>query len=495
MKTSKYVLEITVFVCGAVVMVYELVGSRILGPYFGTSVFVWTGLIGTIMGSLSLGYYLGGVLADRSPKIKTLSSIIFLSSIFVLITFLIKDSVLVFFQQIFFDVNTPTVVASLILFSPASVLLGMVSPYAAKIKLNSLNISGKTIGNLYALSTGGSIFGTFISGYFLIPHFGTNKLLLILSCALLFVSFMLSSYRTKRNNFIIIFILLISLFFLMYVRLPFNKKLLADVDTAYNRIWIYDRKDKTTGDAVRLMSINNENSSAMYLEKNTLVFEYTKYYDLAEHFFPNFRSTLMLGGAGYSYPKYFLNKYPEATMDVVEIDSDITKLAEKYFNLKKDSRLNIYHFDGRVFLNKLNSKYDVIFGDAFSSQHSIPYQLTTKEAAQRKHDVLNDGGVVLLNIISSIEGDGGKFLRAEYLTFKSVFSQVYLFPVRKPTSGKEVQNIILVALKSNTPQIFNSVDSELNTYLDHLWKMKIQEDVPILTDDFAPVDYYINKTI
>ena len=79
MKTSKYVLEITVFVCGAVVMVYELVGSRILGPYFGTSVFVWTGLIGTIMGSLSLGYYLGGVLADRSPKIKTLSSIIFLS--------------------------------------------------------------------------------------------------------------------------------------------------------------------------------------------------------------------------------------------------------------------------------------------------------------------------------------------------------------------------------------------------------------------------------
>ena len=91
--------------------------------------------------------------------------------------------------------------------------------------------------------------------------------------------------------------------------------------------------------------------------------------------------------------------------------------------------MKIYHEDGRVYLNKTNKKYDVIFGDAFSSHYSIPYQLTTKEAVQNKYDILNDEGVVILNIISSINGEQGKFLRAEYATYQNIFPQVYLFPV------------------------------------------------------------------
>lgn len=495
MKVYKYILEIAVFICGAVVMIFELVGSRVLGPYLGTSISVWASLIGIILGSLSLGYYIGGRMADKKPNLNNLSLIIFLAAIFIGLTILLKDLLLIFLQINVSGIRTSSVIASLILFLPASVLLGMVSPYAAKLKLDSLNTSGATIGNLYAISTTGSIVGTFLSGFYLIPHFGTNKLLIILSITLIVISLSLSVKKFIKIRLSIFIVMIISWLVLNGFNYLFKKNGFIDVDTAYNRIWIYDNNDQETGEFIRTFSINNENSSAMFLNKDDLVYEYTKYYHLAKHFNPDFKTTLMLGGAGYSYPKDFLIRHPEATIDVVEIDPMVTELAQKHFNLKESSKLTIYHEDGRVYLNKVQKKYDVIFGDVFSSQYSLPYQLTTKEAVQKKYNLLGDDGVVILNIISAIEGEKGKFLRAEYATYKNVFPQVYLFPVSEPNNGKAVQNIILVALKSNEPQSFNDTDSKLNEYLQHLWKKEIDTDVPILTDDFAPVDYYIGKTI
>lgn len=495
MKIYKYILEIIVFICGAVVMIFELVGSRVLGPYFGTSIFVWTSLIGIILGSLSLGYYSGGKIADKNPKISILSLIVFLSAVFIGLTIIIKSFLLIYLQTSISDIRASSVIASLILFSPTSILLGMVSPYAAKLKLNNLNTSGTTIGNLYAISTAGSIFGTFLSGFYLIPHFGTNKLLIILSITLIVTSLALFSKKIIKVRLSVLIFMIIGWFvFAGFNHLSQNAGFI-DLDTAYNRIWIYDYINQKTNKPARIMGINNENHSSMFLDSDELTNEYTKYYHLAKHFHPDFKTTLMLGGAGYSYPKSFLNSYTEATIDVVEIDPTVTKLAKKYFNLKENPRLNIYHEDGRVYLNKTQKKYDVIFGDAFSSHHSLPYQLTTEEAIQRKHDILNDDGVVILNIISAIEGEKGKFLRAEYATYKKIFPHVYLFPVKEPNNGNEIQNIILIALKSKDNQNFNDADPELNEYLQHLWKKEIDDDVPILTDDFAPVDFYISKTI
>lgn len=268
-----------------------------------------------------------------------------------------------------------------------------------------------------------------------------------------------------------------------------------DIDTAYNRIWIHDDIDKITNFPTKVMGINNENHSVMFLDSNALVNQYTKYYDLANHFNPGFKKTLLFGGAGYSYPKYFLDKYPEANIDVVEIDPEVTEIAKKYFNLKENPRLNIYHEDGRVYLNKTQEKYDVIFGDAFSSRYSIPYQLTTKEAVQKKYNILNENGVVILNIISAIEGEKGDFLKAEYLTYKNIFPQVYLFTVKEKNDGRQRQNLILVALKSDKKANTNSQDPELNSYLQNLWAKEINTNLPVLTDDYAPVDYYIRKII
>ncbi len=495
MKTGKYILEIAIFICGAIVMVFELVGSRILGPHLGTSIFVWTSLIGVILGSLSLGYYLGGKIADKKADTNHLSFIIFLSAIFIALTMVGKNYLLIFLQAFFSNIKITSIVASLILFSPASLLLGMVSPYAVKLKLANFDTSGSTIGNLYAISTAGSIFGTFLSGFYLIPNFGTDKMLIILSLTLILVSILLSVSKFARLKISVLFILIVGWFAIDKLNNQMQKNGFVDVDTAYNRIWIFDLVDEKTQEKIRTFSINNENSSAMFLNKDDLAYEYTKYYHLGSHFNPDFKTTLMLGGAGYSFPKDFLLHYPKATIDVVEIDPKITQLAQKYFKLKENPRLTIFHEDGRVYLNRTNKKYDIIFGDAFSSHYSLPYQLTTREAIQKNYDILNENGVVILNIISAINGDKGQFLRAEYLTYKNIFPQVYLFPVKEPTNGEKVQNIILIALKSENKPNFFSSNSELDQLLKHLYQDPIASDMSILTDDYAPVDYYISKTI
>ena len=203
------------------------------------------------------------------------------------------------------------------------------------------------------------------------------------------------------------------------------------------------------------------------------------------------KRVLMLGGGGYSLPKYALRHYPHMEMDVVEIDPQVTMLARTFFGLQDDHRLSIIHEDARAFLNRSNKTYDVIMGDTFNSDYSIPFHLTTVETARKLYERLAADGVVLMNILASIEGDRGRFLRAEHVTFKAVFPQVYLFPVAYPTNGMSWQNVMLVALKSSAPARLTSSNPELDELLRHRWQGPVADDVPPLTDDYAPVDRYI----
>lgn len=490
----KYVLEIAIFLSGAVVMIFELAGSRVLAPYMGTSIFVWTSLIGVILGSLSLGYWLGGKIADRNPSYKVLSFIFLLSAGLIALTVLAKDFILGLFRTA--DIEIASLAASMILFAPASAFLGMISPYAVRLKMRDLAHSGSTVGNLYALSTMGSIAGTFSAGFFLIPHLGSTRILVILSIILALLALALSPRHLAGTK-----TAALSVFLLLFAATAYLDTYLAangiiDIETRYSRALIYDGLDKATGRKTRNLSFEPFGiQSAIFLEgDDDLVFDYTKFYRLAKHFRPGLDYSLSLGGAGYTYPRDYLEKYPEARLDVVEIDEKVTALARKYFRLKDDPRLAIYHEDGRTFLNRTENKYDVIYGDAFQALYSIPYQLTTEEATQKIYDALEDGGLAIVNIISAIEGDKGRFLRAEYATYKSIFPQVYLFPV-KSADPRIAQNIILVALKSEARPAFQSEDPELDSYLRHLWTGEIETDMPILTDDFAPVDYYVRQTI
>lgn len=491
---KKYLLEFTVFICGAVVMVFELVGSRILAPYLGTSIFVWTSLIGVILGSLSGGYWWGGKMADKNPRWEMFSFIILVSSLAIGFVAFIKTGFLILLSLLVTNLKWGSIIASLVLFALPSWFLGAVSPYAVKLKITNLNLAAGTVGNLYAISTLGSIFGTFVGGFFLVPLLGVTKILFLLSL-LLFITAVLIYPKNLFKN-----ILGLKLFscFLVFLLLFCSWSValsavagLVNIETQYNSVQIYNGLDHNTQQPIKTMAINSETNSAMFLNSDDLVYEYTKYYRLAKHFKPDLKNGLMIGGGGYSYPKDFLKNFPDAKLDVVEIDPGLTELAQKYFNLKLDPRLTIYHQDARTYLNKNNKKYDAVFGDAFKSFYSIPYQLTTKEAVEKIYQALNDDGVVILNVISALSGPQARFLQAEYLTYKSVFPKVYIFPVRTLTDQSAFQNIVLIALKSEKEPALVSDDLELNSYLSHLWQSPQIDAMPILTDDYAPVDYYL----
>lgn len=492
---KKIKLEIIVFLVGATVMILELVGSRILAPYVGTSIFVWTSLIGIILGSLSLGYWWGGKISDKNPNYKTFSLLIFLGGVFIALDTILKTVLFAALYDRVSDIRIESIIAAFVLFSPPSVLLGMISPYAVRLKIKDLANSGATVGNLYAISTIGSIVGTFLAGFFLISYFSNTKLLLILSLTLLFTSLLASMDSKSKTKLALIIFLIFGFAADNLVSDFYAKRGFIDIDTSYNKVWIVDQLDDRSQKLIRVLWLNKESNSAMFINEPGLVFEYAKFYRLAHHFKPGLKKSLLLGGGAYSYPMDYLEKFPEAEIDVVEIDPELAALSKKYFRLKDNPRMAIYHEDGRIFLNKTKNKYDAIFGDAFKSFYSIPYQLTTVEATKKMYDSLNDDGVVIANIISAMGGKKSKFLQAEYATYQSVFPQVYVFPVEDIYDENKLQNIMIVALKSEVKPPFTSNDPELNQYLSRLWTKKIKTSLPVLTDDFAPVDQYMMSII
>jgi spermidine synthase len=491
---KKYLLETTVFLCGAMVMIYEIVGSRVVAPHFGTSIYVWTSLIGVILASLSLGYWLGGRLADKNPSFKQLSLIVFGAAIFIIVSITFKEAVLLFLSRHLHGMMLRTLLAAILIFAPASIFLGMVSPYAVRLKLENINTSGKIVGNLYAISTIGSIIGTFLAGFFLIPLLGTTNIMYIISGILILLAIILKfNFLGKRDLFFFGLVLAVAAFG-MY-KYNSTEKLIFETDTRYNHVQIYDMDYWINGERIKVMRVNDEYSSAMFLDNDSLVYEYLQFYRLAEHFKPGFRKALILGGAAYSYPRYYVDQYPDASIDVVEIDPDLTDLAQKYFRLEAHPRMRIFHEDGRTYLNRQGDTYDVIFGDAYKSLLAIPFQLTTLEATQKKFDILNDDGIVVENLISSIDGPSSLFMKAEYNTFKAVFPQVYLFACHDANDPDLLQSISLIAMKSpKIPEFINS-DPVLQEYLQHRIDPVIPEETLILTDNYAPVEYFARKAL
>lgn len=473
-------------------MVLEIVGSRVLAPYVGSTIYTWTSLIGLILASLSLGYYLGGLLADKKPTFSPLCFIVFLSGCYIGVINITKDYILEMLQKVVPEIRFQTILATLILFAPPSILLGSVLPYSVKLKISSLKKSGSTTGKLYAISSLGSLIGTFSAGYLLIPSFGSSGILTWLTIILITTSF--ATYINRFSRIPFIFFIMLSLIVLSFLRFFVENDRFV-IETHYDRVWIRETIDRESGRPVLLLITSGRvYQSGMFLDNTEeLYFPYLKFFRLAKHFNPGIKKALMIGGGAYSYPRDFLNNFPEATLDVVEIDPKMTDLAKQYFRLKDNPRLKIFHHDGRTFLNTTNNKYDAIYLDVFIS-FMPPFQLTTKEAILKLYNSLNDRGVVLMNIVSAIDGKQGEFLRSEYATFKTIFPQVYLFPVNSIAQSRIVQNIILVSIKSKDGVYLDSSDPELSSYLKHLYTKDVLMDTTILTDDFAPIENYIIKS-
>jgi spermidine synthase len=405
----------------------------------------------------------------------------------------LQDLVLAVLSTAKIGLEIKSLVAAVLLFAPASVLLGFVTPYAVKLKMSSLADSGKTVGRLYALSTVGSIAGTFLAGFFLIPFVGSAKTLYLIAASLIGLSILIVPFALNRLNIVILilFALGVSASELKFYLLRQTSDL-HDIDTEYSRVQVFQTVDPDSQKPIRAIATDPHYiQSAMFLDSDELVLKYAPYYHLIAHFKPDFQKTLLIGGAGYTFPLDYLRKYPNAEIEVVEIDPQMTEIARKFFKLKENPRLKITHEDGRIFLNNAESvQYDAVLMDAFGSLFSVPYHLTTLEAVRQIHRVLKDDGVIIFNLGGALEGNGSGFLKAELATYRAVFPKVYLFKVNSDHTNDHFQNLIIVAVKEKNSTPLTSDNPQFNNLLSHLYEKNINLDKSILTDDLAPVEYY-----
>lgn len=482
---KKYMLEITVFICGAIGMILELIAARVLSPYVGSSNLIWTTIIGVMLISMSIGYWLGGKRADKDPNINNLSTTILLGALTTSLIPIFETLLVKNFASISNNLVLIALVTSAIIFGIPSFVMATVSPFAVKLRDKEYSNVGEISGRTSSLSTIGSIFGTFLAGFFLIPTFGVRAIVFGTTVVLLILSIMLYENKT-RKFYMLIAIFAIAIFAfqglgkVIYDRE--NPDVIEDVDSEYSRILI---KQVAANDTTyKTMQVENGLESYIDEETGEMGARYLYYYDLADYYLKNFKSTLMIGGAAYTYPTHYLDKYEDKTIDVSEIDEKMTELAVEQFNLDiNNERLKVYHQDGRSFLNTTDNKYDVILIDAFKGENA-PFELTTYEAMKNARNILNNNGMVITNIISSISGDDSDFIKYEYSTYKKVFDDVKVFKVRD-VNEETTQNLILIGFKGATDIDYSKYE-EYRDLLD-MELVDFSSDKGISTDDYAPI--------
>jgi predicted membrane-bound spermidine synthase len=489
-------------------MALELLGSRLLAPVFGNSIFVWGSLIGVVLSALSAGYLIGGKIADVKPRFEVLSLVIFASGLLVLILPGVAPPLFVWVIALNIGERYSPLVATILLLGPPSILLGTVSPYAIRLVADNVERLGKASGNLYALSTLGSIVGTFVTVFLLIPIFGVNKIIFGMGIVLLVVAFLGLSNRLKAIVLLVLLVLPFAAPYMVNRQLVVATYTLAlgdtiyQTDTPYHHLVVADYYDPLLGSRVRILIMDDNLHSAMDLQNpNRTVFPYTDYFNLGPLLNPNMSRVLFVGGGGFTGPKQFLRDYPNMTVDVVEIDPEVITVAEQYFALNATNpRLHIYNDDGRVFLDGTNQRYDLIVLDAYSRSY-VPFHLMTLEFFKLIAAHLTRNGIVISNLISGVTVANDQLLTAETNTMQSVFPHVYTFAV-DGTSYTDTQNVIILATlltRYLTETDFEELASvstavpipALRDYVTNYFT-PTQNNSPILTDDYAPVETLIS---
>jgi spermidine synthase len=496
------VLRVVVFGSGAILMGLEIVGSRVIAPFFGSSVYVWGGLISIFLGALSLGYYLGGTMADRWPRPGVLAALLSLAGLAVLTLNTVSRPVLLAFDAWNLGPRLNPLLASIVLFSVPSVLMGTTSPFAIKLVARDLATVGSSAGILYALSTAGSIGGTIATAFFLIPSLGVRAILYLLGILLLaLAALLLAGYPRPRRPALAAAVVLLVLMAPATGRsapIPIpTQRVIYEKDSAYHQISILEDGFN------RYLRFNRSFQGGMVLRNPfESPFLYTSYAHLALVFHPAIRRVLLIGLGSGTIPKRFTRDYPDLGIDTVELDPAVVDVAKRFFEVREDARQRIVVSDGRVYLRRTDQKYDVIILDAYFAE-GIPFHLATREFLELVRDHLNPGGIVVSNIIGAISGSNSRLYRALHKTYGAVFPGLYPFPVAFSIGHdpSETRTIILIATgragvsageilaAAKRLRAEHRVTLPLDKYAGDFYDRPIDTgDVPVLTDDYAPVD-------
>ena len=485
-------LYLIVFVSGASVLAIEILGTRILGPFYGVSLFLWSALITVTLAALSVGYLIGGRLADKGPTIRRLCLIIAVAGTWLLIIPWIKYPILDAANP--FGLRFAVLVAAFLLFAVPLTLLGMVGPYAIRLRTSSVKEVGRISGNIFAISTVASVFSALLTGFFLIPNFGINRLTLSIGVILIITSFV-----GLFANLILKFIsLAVGIIFLIFITSFWNYNLdgldpkrgvIAIEQSAYGEIRVIDIKDK------RHLVIDGGVHSFVDQESWKSHFPYVPVMDINKLFFKNQGDMLLIGlGGGSIVKNYERDKW---AVDVVEIDPVVSEIARKYFDLES-SNANIYTEDGRKFLINRKKKYDLIIMDAYGSS-SIPFHLITSESFGLIASRLKPGGIFAVNIYSL--GWRDVMVKSLAETLITQFKQVVVLPITEPPNI--LGNLVVIAsdreLDISEELLGRPKDFLFDKYLhwytlqiNHAWDNRFvpekDDETKIFTDDLNPVD-------
>lgn len=522
-----------VFIASFCTLVIELVAGRIMAPYVGVSLYTWTSIIGVVLAGISIGAYLGGLLADRYPRSSTLGWLLFLSGLGAFSISPLTNLVGAAGFQTSLMVRI-LLITTIVFFVP-SCLLGMISPVVVKLSLNNLEKTGNVVGKIYAFSTLGSILGTFATGFFLISWMGTRQILLTMGIILILSAPIFGGFLFKKKALALFLILLGALVILTMAALYAYAALhpdeisrpaspLGSLRTLYKLAFTPPLDDDTyffkESDYYTIKVKKSNPSGDHPLE--TLVLDHLihSYSDLHNPFHLEYEyirvyeevlrwqvpdrqpfRALFIGGGGYTFPRFIAAKYPDAQIDVVEIDPEVTRVARTFLGVNDDPRIRSFNEDGRWFVMNCKEKksYDFIFGDAFNDL-SIPYHLTTLEFARLLKDLLKPEGLLLANVIDSFRK--GKFMPSYIRTLEEAFGKghVHLILLTLDYDKVGISTCVVVAsprkldLNDFTKTILKEEGEEMTSHVvppERLQEYLKERDPMILTDDYVPADNLI----
>jgi len=483
-----------VFIASFCTMVVELVAGRIMAPYVGVSLYTWTSIIGVVLAGISIGAYFGGIVADRFPTPRTLGWLLFLSGLGALSISPLTGAVARWPLETSLMLRI-LIVTGVIFFLP-SCILGMISPVVVRLSLDRLERSGNVVGKIYAFSTLGSILGTFATGFFLISWMGTRNILLLMGLILIVSAPLFGGAFLRRRIMLVLFPVLFV--FLWAIHGQAFKKQRDSNSYFYEETDYYTIELKKTdkkGKPLETVVLDNLIHSYVDLQDPLhLEYDYEKTYaaivDWKAAANPDFRA-LIIGGGGYTFPRYLEAKYPRAKVDVIEIDPRLTEVAYQYLGLSRQTRIRSFNQDARWLLMNFpeHQVYDFIFGDAFNDL-TIPYHLTTKEFAEIVKSLLKPEGLLVANIIDNFPS--GLFMPSYVRTLQEVFGRGKVCLVGDSDFDHMGISTMIVAAGPRThswgalredsaDRCFVLMSEELNQRLS-------TRPAVLLTDDHAPVD-------
>jgi spermidine synthase len=485
---SRVRLGVLVFTGGAGTLATEIAASRLLAPYFGSSTIVWANIIGLILVYLSLGYWLGGKAADRHPEPRLLGAIVLVAALFIAVLPFVARPILDVAVRGLDALSVGAVVgsffAALALFAVPVTLLGAVSPFAIRLALDDVDEAGTVAGRLYALSTVGSIVGTFVSALLAIPVAGTQRTML--GAAALLV---LAASLVLGNRWQLVTLAVAALLFIPAGTIKASPGLLYETESPYQYIQVLQRPDGS-----RVLKLNEGVAvhSVWYPHSVLTGGEWDMFLVVPPLLGRPVNSMLVIGNAGGTIARAYGRLYPGVHIDGVEIDSKVTEAGRRYLGLGDNPNLRVITADGRPFLQRTDRRYDVIAVDAYRQPY-IPFYLATEEFFRLVRQHLTPGGIVALNIAAI--GNDERLARAIGTTLLAVFPQAFRW---KPLLFNEL--IVGLDRPLTHPVLVRRVGnvSPAARPLVPLFRAEVGPVTPqgdVLTDDRAPVEWLTDRMI